>query len=134
MTDVPNPTISVSLDIKPGSESNPLKLKFNSKGKSRSAGGVLPVAILTTDDFDATLAFEETVLLGDPDLMGAVPPIKSSVEDVNGDGRPDLLLHFSIQELVSSFSVDEQSFLLLLTGETFDGTGFDGLDLVTIKP
>ena len=41
--------------IVPGSDPNSINLKTNSKrkGKGKSAGGMLPVAVLTTDDFDA---------------------------------------------------------------------------------
>ena len=39
----------------PGSDPNSINLKTNSKrkGKSKSVGGMLPVAVFPTDDFDA---------------------------------------------------------------------------------
>ncbi|WP_145367601.1 hypothetical protein [Maioricimonas rarisocia] len=128
--------IEVIVDIKPGSDRNPVNLKSNSKskGKSAAAGGVLPVAILTTDDYDALLTDETTVLFGDPELGGAAAPIKSTVEDVDDDGDDDLLLHFSIRELVDSGAIDGDSLILALTGLTLDGLLIEGFDLVTVKP
>jgi len=129
-------SIEVLVDIKPGSDKNPVNLKSSSKsrGKSASAGGVLPVAILTTDDFDALLVDETTVLLGDLDLGGAVAAIRSTVEDVDDDGDDDLLLHFSIRELVDAEAIDGDSLLMALTGLTFEGLSIQGYDLVTVKP
>ncbi|QDU36976.1 hypothetical protein Mal4_12790 [Maioricimonas rarisocia] len=128
--------IEVLVDIKPGSDKNPVNLKSNSKskGKSAAAGGVLPVAILTTDDYDALLTDETTVLFGDPELGGAAAPIRSTVEDVDDDGDDDLLLHFSIRELVDSGAIDGDSLILALTGLTLDGLLIEGFDLVTVKP
>ena len=122
--------------MKPGSGRNPIRLKTNgkSRGVSPSAGGVLPVAILTTDSYDATLVDADTVLLGDPDLPGSVSPIRSVVEDVDGDGDDDLLLKFSILDLVFSLGVDDETTALLLTGEDVDETSLFGIDLVTVRP
>lgn len=43
--------IEVGVDVKPGSDRNPVNLKGRKKGKGN--GGGVPVAILTTDDLDA---------------------------------------------------------------------------------
>ena len=94
----------------------------------------LPVAILSTADFDAATVNVESVTLGDPALPGAAAPIKSAVEDVNDDGLDDLLLHFSLRALVESDAIDSDSTQLMLTGETGDGKPIAGLDQVTIKP
>jgi outer membrane protein assembly factor BamB len=128
--------IEVLVDIKPGSDENPVNLKGSgkTKGKAPAAGGVLPVAILSTEDFDAASTNVDSLLLGDPELPGAVPPIKSSLEDVNGDGIDDLVLHFSLRELTDFDAIDADTVWLVLTGETDDGTAIEGVDFVTIKP
>jgi hypothetical protein len=92
--------ITVNVDIKPGSCPNSLNAKSQ---------GVLPVAILGTEDFDVT-----RIRSGSVRLEG-VPPIRSSIEDVgepvkdlrdicacpdddDDDRFPDLSLKFDTQE------------------------------------
>ena len=73
------------IDIKPGSDDNSINLKSK---------GVVPVAVLTTDDFDAGTIDPGTV------LFAGVGPVRSTLEDVDGDGDLDMLFHFKTQELV----------------------------------
>lgn len=141
------PSIEIALDVKPGSDENQINLKQSQRlessqirgrgqANSQSAGNkgpVLPVAVLTTDDYDAALTDTTTLLLGDPELWGAVPPLRSSWEDVDGDGDEDLLLHFSVEELIGFLALDEETLFLELTGETLDGIPIVGMDFVTIK-
>lgn len=129
--------LPVAIDVKPGSDENPVNLKSSSRsrGRSQSAGGVIPVAILSTDDFDATTTDPDAeILLGDPELGAAVPPVRGTLEDVDDDGDLDVLLHFSIQELVEAGAIDEETVALGLTASTLDGLGIAGLDFVTIVP
>jgi hypothetical protein len=102
----PVAVIEVPIDIKPGSDTNPINPR--SKGK-------IPVAILTMDTFDATTVNPATVHFGANGTEAA--PVLVAVEDVNDDGRPDLLLHFNTQE--TGIQCRETS--ASLTGETFDG-------------
>ena len=123
-------TIEVAIEIRPGGKPNPINLQ---------ARGVVPVAILSTDDFDALSVDEETVLFADPvrldeELGLPVSPIRSAIEDVDGDGRDDLLLFFSIPELVEFGAFDEASVLGTLFGETFDAVPIEGFDSVRIVP
>lgn len=136
ITDQPPEPVDVEVDVKPGSDSNPVNLKSNgrSQGKSPRAGGVLPVAILTTEDYDATVVEVDTVLLGDAGLPSAVSPVGSSIEDVDGDGDDDVLLLFSILDLTLSSAIDDETTELLLTGEDADEAAISGVDSVTIKP
>ncbi len=114
----------VVIDVRPGSDENPVNLK---------APGKLAVAILTTDGFDASsVDHQEPILLGDPDLAATVGSHRGSLEDVDHDGRPDLLLHFSIAEMVSEGAVDENSQFLGLSAQALDGSSLSGLDIVTI--
>jgi hypothetical protein len=105
----------VSIDIKPGSDPNSINLKSK---------GVVPVAVLTTDDFDASTVDPETVLFAD------VEPVRWKMEDVDDDGDMDMLFHFKTQEL----NLDENSTEATLTGDTTDGKQILGTDTVNIVP
>jgi len=107
------PVLEVAIDIKPGSDPNSINLKSK---------GVVPVAVLTTDDFDASTVDPDTVLFAD------AAPLRWTQEDVDGDGDMDLLFHFKTQEL----ALDEDSTEATLTGDTTDGKHIRGTDTVNI--
>jgi hypothetical protein len=110
--------IEVEIDVRPGSEQNPINL---------GSGGVVPVAILTSEEFDAS-----TVRPASVQFAGAAPR-RWTREDVDRDGDEDLLLNFRIQEL----ELDESSTEAMLTGETFPwagGVAIEGTDTVRIIP
>jgi hypothetical protein len=108
--------IEVTIDIKPGSDPNSINLKNK---------GVIPVAILTTDTFDATTVDPLSVEFG-PD--GATEAHgRGHIEDVDGDEDLDLLLHFKTQETGIACG-DSATFL---TGETFDGQRIVGSDSIS---
>jgi hypothetical protein len=130
--------LEVPVDIKPGSCRNPLNVRSR---------GILPVAILGTEDFDVSQIDPTTVR-----LMG-VAPLRWSMEDVatpfepfvgkedafdcttdGPDGFLDLTLKFSTQEIVGALGdVSDGGVLVLeLHGELFDGTSFEGEDVVVI--
>jgi subtilisin family serine protease len=81
------PVLPIVIDILPGSTVNPI---------NRGSQGSIPVAVLTTDDFDPATLVLAGVRLGDE--VGDDTPIRrrpngtfmAGWEDVNGDGRPDL--------------------------------------------
>ncbi len=106
--------MDISIDIKPGSDSNPINR--NNKGK-------VPVAILGSPDFDVADVDATTVV-----FAGSAMCVLESVEDVNDDGVPDLVLHFNTQDLSLEIS-DTQA---CLSGETFGGQGFEGCDRVRV--
>jgi hypothetical protein len=113
--------IEVDIDIKPGSCPNPL----NPKSK-----GVLPVAVLGTQEFDVTTIDPQTILLGREGIEEGIAPIRYSYEDVstpfegelcgchdlNGDGYLDLTMKFETQELVEQLELNE------VAGETISLT------------
>ena len=106
----------VDIDIKPGSCPNSINLKSK---------GVVPVAVLTTDSFDAATVDPSTV-----ELEGVLA-VKWAMDDVDGDGDLDLVLHFSTQALVGAGALDANSTLTYLTGY-FSGGQFYGQDYVNI--
>ena len=105
----------IEIDIKPCSLPNSINL--------RSKGNV-PVAILTTNDFDASTVDPATV------QFAGASPIKWCFKDVDCDGDVDLVLHFKTQEL----DLTEDSTEAILTGETFDFQLIQGTDSVRIVP
>jgi hypothetical protein len=111
--ELPGPCGQAVIDIKPGSDPNSINL---------GSRGVVPVAVLTTNEYDATLIDPETV------LFAGASPVRWAVEDADGDGDMDLLFHFKTREL----DLDENSTEATLTGENTDGNSFWGTDTVNI--
>jgi len=105
----------VEIDIKPGSYPNSINLKSK---------GVLPVAVLTTVEFDATTVDPATVEFAE------ASPLRWTLEDVDYDGDEDMLFHFKTQEL----NLDENSTEAALTGQINDGDEISGTDDVRIVP
>jgi uncharacterized repeat protein (TIGR01451 family) len=112
--------LEIEIDIKPGDENNSINLKSK---------GVIPVAILTTSDFDATTVDPSTVRFGRTGTEAAPMHEGGHIEDVNGDGDSDLLFHFSTQET----GLQEGDTEAYLTGEiltvralTAEATGTGG--------
>jgi hypothetical protein len=116
-------TVSVLVDIKPGSARNPINLRSH---------GVISVAILSTESFDATTVVATSVCFGDAEDSSqrdcSEAHGKGHVEDVNGDGRLDLLLHFETQQT----GIDRRDTTACLTGTTRDGLDVEGCDSITI--
>ena len=129
-TSNPEPT-AVPLDIKPGSCTNPLNVKSK---------GVLPVAILGTEDFDVNEIDIATIRLA------GVAPIRSALEDMGAppddydcegsqpDGFDDLILKFKTQEIVEVLGEveDGDEFILTLTGSLKSNELIKGEDVVLI--
>ncbi len=118
--------LEVVIDIKPGSFPNSINLRKQ---------GVTPVAVLTTDDFDASTIDPATV------RFEGVSPVKWKMQDVKeiwnpglevfeGDGDLDLLLHFSTPALAGVLEVTDTE--ATLVGETTDGALFFGTDSLRI--
>ncbi len=111
----------ITIDIKPGSDDNSINL--NSKG-------VVPVAVLTTGDFDAGTIKPETVLFaGASPLRWTLRWKWKMMKDVDDDGDKDMLFFFRTQDL----DLDENSTEATLTGIA-DGNEISGTDTVRIVP
>lgn len=137
---------TVALDIKPRSCPNPLNVKvFEKPAKNAKSkkGGVLPVAILGSADFDV-LDIDVSML-----LLEGVTPLHSSYEDVaapvqNGDecactnagpdGTMDLTLKFLKRDIATAIGIvsDGDVIPFTLTGQLLDGTPFKAVDCVWI--
>lgn len=121
--------VPVDIDIKPGSDQNSICL---------SDSGLLPVAILSTATFDATeIDLEEPLLLGGAAVSSRgswkAPKIASSIEDVDGDSDLDMMVFFSVPDLVSA-GLTTTTTMLELTATLTDGTHITGTDSVRIVP
>jgi hypothetical protein len=107
--------LSVAIDVKPGSFPNSIN--------PRSMGKI-PVAILTTDTFDGASVDPNTVRFG---RNGAeAGPVQSALEDVDGDGDIDMILHFNTQDI--GIQCGDTS--ATLTGKSFGGQAIRGSDSV----
>jgi len=115
--------ITVVVDIKPGSDTNPINLRSR---------GVLPVAIFSSEDFDATQVDPSTV-----DVAGAGVAVRgrgrymAHPEDVDGDGLVDLVIQVEVQDLDPSQLQDGYA---VVTGATYDDEEFQGEDAVLLVP
>jgi hypothetical protein len=125
--------VGVEIDVKPGSDPNSVNLASN---------GVIAVAVYTTDDFDASSIDVGTV------LFAGATATQSALEDLDGDGDLDLILHFRTQEtnlrsvyeqlIVDDVDADgildsnKQQAEVSLTGQTVDDVAFEGLDTLDL--
>ena len=117
-------TITVRVDIKPGSATNPISLQSQ---------GLIPVAILTTATFDATTVDPGSVCFGDAEDPAQRDCTEAHgrghLEDVDGDGDRDLLLHFETQQT----GIDQGDQQACLTGQTA-GQPIQGCDAIRARP
>ncbi len=107
-------TISLDIDVKPGSDDNPI---------NPNSRGVIPVVVYSTPDFDATTLDVSTLRFGPG---GAEAAHGGHDEDV--DGLVDLMLHFPTDDAGFTGSETEAE----LSGETLDGVPAAGSDSVTM--
>jgi hypothetical protein len=114
--------IPIVIDVKPGSDPN----CFNNDGH-----GVIPVAVLTTDAFDAASIDPFSV-----SLDGAQARVKGksgnvgSLEDVDSDGDLDLVIQIEDQDGV----YQQADTVATLTGLTYDDILVVGSDNICIVP
>ncbi len=113
---VPNPVITVPIDIQPGASVSAINM---------AQKGLTPVAILSTDKFDATKVDPTSVTFG----PGNAKVVKSSVEDVNADGLKDMMVWFTSKDTGFGTAGPTTG---TLTGQTTDGQKFTGSDSVKI--
>lgn len=151
ITRVPKPVRLLLMDVKPGACPN----SFNPRSR-----GVLPVAIIGTEDFDVTAVNVSSVLLSRADGVGGEvspnegPPGPHTViedmatpfdgepcgcHDLEGDGIDDLVMKFRKNDMVDILQLDESSagdeIELMVSGNLLDGTEFATIgDCILIVP
>lgn len=113
----------ISIDIKPGSDSN----CFNQNEK-----GVIPAAILGSADFDVTqIDIQSLGLQGlSVKVAGKSNNYLAHYDDVNGDGYTDLVVQFQDSDQWTASGNGYAS----ITGMLSDGTAIQGQDLICIVP
>ena len=121
------PPTTVVIDVKPGSDTN--KIYFSSKG-------LLPVAVLSTADFEAILFTLEMAHLSDaavPLGCAGAAAVRWTYMDVNGDGLIDVLFFFRIQDINLTSSTTA---IMLMAHGTYGSTviHIEGTDSVLVKP
>ncbi len=108
--------IEVAIDVKPGSFPNSVNPRSN---------GVIPVAILTTESFDALTVDAATLRFSGP----AGAPIAHAAphpEDADGDGDTDLVVHFRTRQTGIACGDTEAT----LVGATLGGDPIAGSDSI----
>lgn len=146
--------VPVDVDIKPGSCPNPLRTRSADGNGNARMKGVLPAAILGTEDFDVTTVDPATLGLTRDGVEGEVSPIRYSYEDVatpfegelcdchelGGDGYLDLTVKFSRDEAAEVLGlVEEEGSTLPLKivgniSEEYGGAPIMGEDCIWILP
>jgi hypothetical protein len=116
---------AAAIDIKPGSGVNPVNLKSK---------GVIPVAIITTPDFDAASVDVDSVCFGDAGDFSQHACDEAHgqghLEDVDGDADLDLVLHFRTQDT----GIDAGDTEACLTASTIFGESIFDCDAITTVP
>lgn len=133
--DLTKPVLKVAVDIKPLSCPNPLNVKST---------GVLPVAVLGSEDFDVNSIDAASIRLA------GIAPIRSSYEDAatpvsdsnecncntdEPDGFTDLILKFETQSIMEAIGEvnNGDELTLELSGVLADDTPIEGSDCIIIR-
>ena len=119
---------SVDIDIKPGSYPNSINL---------GSHGVVPVAILSSADFDATALDADKIFLAGSGVRvrGKANNYLASEEDVDGDGHMDLVVKVETENLDPGTFQDGGA--VLRVHATKDQTSpvlYEGWDEINIVP
>ena len=111
---------SLSAGIKPGGQTNTINPK---------SSGKIPVAILSTPNFNAPSEVDRTLLTfgSTGDELSPVSCNKRG-EDINGDGLRDLVCHFKTKLTGFKFGDTEG----ILKGRTLGGVPLEARDVVRV--
>ena len=103
------------------------------KSINLNSGGVTPVALLANEHFDAYDVDIGTLRFGVNGTEAATAH-GGHIDDLNGDGRDDLMLHFRTKDLgIPLDTIDGTNLYLNLIGLLSNGTGLSGEAMVVIK-
>ena len=136
-TDPTDPTPTrVAIDVKPGDGTNRIRT---------SSTESIAVAVLTTASFDATTIDPSSVCFGEDPPAGGTTSYtqptgvdadcneghrRGHIEDADGDGHLDMVLHFETDET----GIDPGDEEARLTGRTTGGTSVEGSDSIRAVP
>ena len=109
---------TVSIDVKPGDTPTTIE---------RARGGFLPVAVISTVQFDALTLDRETVRIGPTGTEAT--PARSMASDVDEDGRMDLMLLVRVTDLRITCDVK----VIRLTATTTSGEAVEGSESVAVE-
>jgi len=120
ITGVTPPVQQINIEIKPGSD-NLAPVNPKSRGK-------IPVALLSSAEFDALAADQGSITFGASGTEASLD--HCGKDDVNGDGRVDLVCHFDNQ--IAGFEPGDLEGIVM--GRTADGRRFEGRGLLKVVP
>jgi hypothetical protein len=106
----------VTIDVKPGDAATTLEIR----------DGMLPIALLSTAQFDAASTDPSTIRIGPTGTEAE--PFRTMPEDVNRDGRPDLLILVRVQQL--NLSCSDKA--IRLKAETRAGMSIEGSEAIVV--
>lgn len=113
----PTQMMTVEIDVRPGSEKNPIRL---------SSRGVVPVVLYGEPDFAVEDVVIETLAFG-PGYAYMAHDDGPHFDYIDGDGLLDMLIHHHVADT----GIAPDAFEACLTGETYGGMMFKGCDRVT---
>jgi hypothetical protein len=113
--DVNCPTTTVALDIKPSGSPNPV---------NPGSAGLIPVAVLSSSTFDAAGIDATSIRFGRTGTEAS--PVRWALEDADGDGDTDLVVHFDTRET----GIACGDMVASLTGALIDGKAIAGSDAI----
>lgn len=110
--------IQVPIDVKPGDTPTTIE---------RGRGGQLPVAVLSTAQFDALSVDPTTIKVGPTGTEAE--PARVMRSDVNDDGRMDLMLLVRMADL----PIRCETKVIRVKANTMSGTAVEGSEAVTVS-
>jgi hypothetical protein len=113
----------INIDVKPGNKEDWAPINPKSHGK-------IPVALLSSESFDAMAVNISTITFGATGDEDSLDHCNKRGKDVNGDGMLDRLCHFNNQD--AGFS--KNSLEGIVRGRTDQGTVFEGHGFLKIVP
>ena len=120
---VSSSVLQIGIDIRPGATSI---ARINPKSQGR-----IPVALISSKDFDALKADSGSIRFGPTGTQATALRCGKGGEDVNGDGRLDLVCHFDNQAANFDPSHEEGMVTGTIGGMPFEGRG--DLKVIPVK-